>query len=95
MRKLGESVFRYYYYAYIGFALGAAVFYLYMTLGGYISPTVSIGSYSVNLAELVAAIFGAATIFAIYLKYVEEERARAAAAPQKPAREKQTGRKGR
>ncbi len=75
MHKLSESVFRYYYYAYIGFALGVAVFYFYMTLGGYISPAVSIGSYSVNLAELVAAIFGAATVFAVYLRYVEEGRA--------------------
>lgn len=75
-----------YYYAYIGFALGVAVFYLYLTLGGYISPSVSIGSTSINLAELVAAIFGAATVFAMYLKYVEEGRAASAARTQKPAR---------
>lgn len=79
MRKLDEVV-RYYYYAYIGFALGVATFYLYMTLGGYISPAISLGNYSVNLAELVAAIFSAATIFAVYLKYVEEGGAKAAEA---------------
>ena len=87
MPKIGERVHRYYYYAYIGFALGTAAFYLYATLGGYITPNFSVGGTSLNLAELVAAIFGAATIVALYLRYVEEERAKAAVPqPQKPAR---------
>ncbi|MEL9991655.1 MAG: hypothetical protein QXP98_06280 [Thermoproteus sp.] len=83
---MAKFAYELYYYAYIGFALGVAVFYLYLTLGGYISPNVSIGSASINLAELVAAIFGAATVFAIYLKYVEESKATPTAQAQKPAR---------
>ncbi|MGC9117521.1 MAG: hypothetical protein ACP5I3_00855 [Thermoproteus sp.] len=93
MPRIDERVYRYYYYAYIGFAVGVAVFYLYATLGGYITPNISIGNTSLNLAEFVAAVFGAATILALYLRYVEEEKAKAAA-PQKPAR-REAGRRRR
>ncbi|MCI4465079.1 MAG: hypothetical protein JHC22_04735 [Thermoproteus sp.] len=86
MPKIGERVYRYYYYAYIGFALGTAAFYLYATLGGYITPNFSVGGTSLNLAELVAAIFGATTIVALYLRYVEERAKTAVSQPQKPAR---------
>jgi hypothetical protein len=56
-------------------------------LGRVHNPQFSVGGTSLNLAELVAAIFGAATIVALYLRYVEEERAKAAVPqPQKPAR---------
>lgn len=61
-----------FYYAYIGFAIGVAVFYLYLTLGGYVAPNYSVGGQTWNLAEVVAALFTAATIGVIYLRYRQE-----------------------
>lgn len=90
---MAKSAYAVYYYGYIGFALAVAVYYLYLTLGGYIPPSVSIGGSSFNVAEVVAAVLAAATVFLIYVRHLEEGRREAEerAAPARPAK---AGRRG-
>jgi hypothetical protein len=84
-----------YYYAYVGFALGVAVYFLYMTLGQYVAPSFTIAGQSINEAELVAAVYAAATIVVVYLRYVEEQRRAAEEAARAQPKKAAGGRKRR
>ncbi|AET33601.1 MAG: hypothetical protein ACPL3C_07065 [Pyrobaculum sp.] len=58
-------------YAYAGFSLGVALYFLVLTALGLRTPDISIGAARVNLFVVVAAAF---VIFTLYVVYRLTER---------------------
>jgi len=53
-------------YAYAGFSLGVAAFFLYLAAAGLRTPDVPLGGYLVNLFDIVVLAFIAFTIYVVY-----------------------------
>lgn len=53
-------------YAYAGFSLGVALYFLYLTAAGLRTPDLQIGAYVVNLVNFVVTAYIAFTLYVLY-----------------------------
>lgn len=53
-------------YAYAGFSIGVAVYFLYLVVAGLRTPEVTIGAFSINLFNFVAVAFIVFTLYVVF-----------------------------
>ena len=53
-------------YAYAGFSLGVAIYFIYLIVSGLRTPEVSVGAISVNIFNIIAIVFAIFTLYVIF-----------------------------